>query len=59
MIEHRFGSSIKEKPKSDQWIHDYKLISSKIEQSQNPQDNSPGLKVDILSRFLELNETGS
>ncbi|XP_058751664.1 cytochrome P450 704C1-like isoform X1 [Vicia villosa] len=35
----------------------YKLIRSKIEQSQNPQDNSLGLKGDILSRFLELNET--
>ncbi|CAJ2630132.1 unnamed protein product [Trifolium pratense] len=35
----------------------YKVITSKIEQSQKPQDNSLGLKGDILSRFLELNET--
>ncbi|XP_045822513.1 cytochrome P450 704C1-like [Trifolium pratense] len=37
----------------------YKVITSKIEQSQKPQDNSLGLKGDILSRFLELNETDS
>jgi cytochrome P450 len=37
----------------------YKIITSKIEQSQKLQDNSLGLKGDILSRFLELNETNS
>ncbi|WJX14632.1 hypothetical protein P8452_04862 [Trifolium repens] len=37
----------------------YKVITSKIEQSQKPQDNSLGLKGDILSRFIELNETDS
>ncbi|RHN81917.1 putative abieta-7,13-dien-18-ol hydroxylase [Medicago truncatula] len=37
----------------------YTIIKSKIEQSQKPQKNSPELKGDILSRFLELNETDS
>jgi cytochrome P450 len=37
----------------------YKIITSKIEQSQKLQDNSLGLKEDILSRFIELNETDS
>ncbi|WJX24664.1 hypothetical protein P8452_13747 [Trifolium repens] len=35
----------------------YKVITSKIEQSQNNHNNSLELKGDILSRFLELNET--
>nr|XP_027189547.1 cytochrome P450 704C1-like isoform X2 [Cicer arietinum] len=35
----------------------YKLIRTKIDQAQKPQDNSLDLKGDILSRFLELNET--
>ncbi|CAK8573614.1 unnamed protein product [Lathyrus sativus] len=37
----------------------YKLIRRKIEQLQKPHDNTLGLKGDILSRFLELNETDS
>nr|ABC59094.1 cytochrome P450 monooxygenase CYP704G9 [Medicago truncatula] len=37
----------------------YTVIRSKIEQSQKPQNNSSELKGDILSRFLELNETDS
>jgi cytochrome P450 len=37
----------------------YKIITSKIEQSQKLQDNSLGFKEDILSRFIELNETDS
>ncbi|TKY51220.1 Cytochrome P450 704C1 [Spatholobus suberectus] len=35
----------------------YKLIRSKIEQTQKLQDNSPVMKGDILSRFIELKET--
>jgi cytochrome P450 len=35
----------------------YKVLTSKIEQSKTPQVNSLGLKGDMLSRFLELNET--
>ncbi|XP_044505339.1 cytochrome P450 704C1-like [Mangifera indica] len=36
----------------------YKLIKSKMEQLNNPQnDLKPGKKEDILSRFLELEET--
>jgi len=37
----------------------YTIIKSKIEQSKKPQNNSPEFKGDILSRFLELNETDS
>ncbi|KAK7391096.1 hypothetical protein VNO78_19452 [Psophocarpus tetragonolobus] len=35
----------------------YKLIGSKIEQTQKLQDNSPVMKGDMLSRFIELKET--
>ncbi|XP_061373959.1 cytochrome P450 704C1-like [Gastrolobium bilobum] len=39
----------------DEYVN--KLIRSKIEQAQKLQDNSPGMKGDILSRFIELKET--
>ncbi|XP_022866515.1 cytochrome P450 704C1-like [Olea europaea var. sylvestris] len=37
----------------------YKVIQNKIEQVHKPNDDLPASKGDILSRFLEMNETDS
>ncbi|XVF79926.1 hypothetical protein PTKIN_Ptkin15bG0029400 [Pterospermum kingtungense] len=37
----------------------YKLIHNKIEQMRNPKDDSSIKKEDILSRFLQVNDTSS